>query len=124
MTKFKVTAATNFLRVFRVPDDFSPDYCFDGGHKTIFMLIDWFNAFSPNELWDNNDKEFDRTDIEYTNRVDMIRKFIKEKKYFKAEHTYMVLTDYGDVFLVNPEKRASDLENQLDAIKSKISNKK
>jgi len=113
----KVTEATNFLRVFRLPDVFPSDYCFGGGHPSTFILVDWFNAFSPQDFWGNEIKEFDKVGEEYLSHIEKLRDFIKGKKYFNSAHTYMVLTDYGDVFLVNPEEKTNKLQEQYDAIR-------
>lgn len=116
--KFKVTEAHNLLRVFRLSPEFPEDYCFQGGHPVVFMIVDWFNAFSPEDFWSNKKvKEFESTEEWYLEHVEKLKAFIKIKKYFNPEFTYMVLTDYGDVFLVNPELRAEKLQQQMDEIK-------
>ena len=118
---FKVTEATNFLRVFCLPDIFPSGYCFGGGHPSIFMMVDWFNAFPQEDFWSEETKEVNILDADYQKHIEELKGFIKEKMYFNPTHTYMVLTDYGDVFLVNPEKRADELQKQLDKIKKSIS---
>jgi len=102
---FKVTESTNFLRVFCLPSRFPSDYCFGGGHPVTFILVDWFNAFPQQEFWEGKTKEIKTADAEYQKHIEKLKDFIKGKKYFTTTFTYMVLTDYGDVFLVNPEKR-------------------
>jgi len=112
--KFKVTDATNFLRVFCVPSIFPSGYCFDGGHVVPFVMVDWFNALDPMaEL----PIEFRNTDEWYLKHIEKLKTFIKGKKYFNPKLTYMILTDYGDVFLVNPELRAEKLQKQMDELK-------
>ena len=115
--KFTVTDATNFLRVLRLPKEFPSDYCFGGGHPATFLLIDWFNAFSPQDFWEENVKEFPDGDAAYATHVEELKTYIKGKRYFDPDHTFLVLTDYGDVFLVNPEKRSYDLQLAMDALK-------
>lgn len=117
--KYTITYATNFLRVFRVPDDFPSDYCFAGGHPVKFVMVDWFNAFSEHDFWNNQIKTFDETDVQYLEHVESLREYIKGKTYFKPDHTFMVLTDYGDVFVINPEKRAFNLQLEYVAIMNK-----
>jgi len=117
---FKVTYATNFLRVFRLPNKFPSDYCFDGGPSTIFVLVDWFNPFSEQDFWGDKTKEFNKSDIDYLEHIEGLRSFIKEKKYFVNTFTYMVLTDYGDVFLVNPEERTTKIQEQCDVMRKKV----
>jgi len=110
--KFKITRATNFCRVFRLPQKFPEGYCFDGGHPAIFQLVDWFNPFDTME----GNKEFDPCDPEYLKHVEDLKKFIKGKCWFNPEFTYMILTDYGDVFLINPEMRSEKLQQEMDGI--------
>lgn len=112
----KITDATNFLRVFQLPDELPEGYCFGGGCPSEFVMVDWFNAFTENGL------EFDGNEPEYTKHIDELRDFIKEKRYFSPDHTYMVLTDYGDIFLVNPEKRPLELQKQYDEIRQRQKN--
>ena len=65
----------------------------------------------------NETKEFSSGDAEYVEKIEHLKKFIREKRYFNPLFTYMALTDYGDVFLINPEKRAFDLQLKLTAIR-------
>jgi len=117
--KYKVTQATNFLRVFRLPDEYPSDYCFGGGHSVEIQLLDWFNAFSQQDFWEKDEKEVDTTEQEYIDHIDSLKQFIKEKIYFNSNKTYMVLTDYGDSFVINPELRVGKLQEELDEIKKK-----
>ena len=110
--KFRVTEATNFVRIFRLPNKFPSGYCFGGGHPTSFQLVDWFNPFSQEDFWDNAAKDIDSGELSYIKHIQRLKEFIKEKKYFNAQCTFMALTDYGDVFLINPEKRANELQRQ------------
>ena len=120
--EYEITGATNFLRVFRLPQEFPSEYCFGGGHPATFVLVDWFNAFPPTDFWEEKVKKFNSSDSEYTKRIEELKNFIKGKKYFVPIHTYMVLTDYGDVFLVNPEKRARELQKEMDVMKEGLAN--
>ena len=118
--RFKVTEAHNFIRIFRLPEEFPSDYCFAGGHPVTIQIVDWFNPFPQVDFWDDKPKEFNSTERWYQEHVEKLKDFIKEKRYFKPEYTYMALTDYGDAFVINPEKRANELQEQLDAIKAKM----
>lgn len=44
--KYKVDGWNNFCRVFRLPEEFSPDFCFGGGIATNFQMVDWFQPCS------------------------------------------------------------------------------
>ncbi len=63
--KYKVTEATNFLRVFCLPDEYPSEYCFGGGHPVEIKLIDWFYAFSQEDFWETKEKEVDTIEQEY-----------------------------------------------------------
>jgi hypothetical protein len=49
--KLIITEATNFLRVFRLPNNFPSGYCFGGGYPVTMQLVDWFNAFPQEDFW-------------------------------------------------------------------------
>ena len=112
----KITYATNFLRVFKVPDKLTADYFFGGKeYPAVFKIVDWFNAISP-ENFQKAQTTINQSADEYTEWVETVRNFIKGKQYFNPKFTYMVLTDYGAVFIVNPEKRTNDLEEQYNSV--------
>ena len=115
-----ITESTNFLRVFRLPNEYPSDYCFGGGHPVTMQLVDWFNAYDQTALWGKESKEF--TETEYAEHVETLRGFIREKKYFKSypTSTFLVVTDYGDSFIVNPETRRNDLQKQMDELNKKF----
>ena len=106
-----ITEATNFLRVFRLPDKFSSAFCFGGGISTEFTMVDWFNAHNQQYFWKNEEIE-----VGEEKRTEIIE-FVKLKTYFKREHTYLVITDYGDAFIINPELKYNQLNAELKAIK-------
>ena len=111
----KITYATNFLRVFKLPNEFPSDYCFGGKeYSVVFKVVDWFNAVSQMDF-QKVETVVEQSETEHKEWVETIRDFIKGKKWFNPDFTYMVLTDYGEVFIVNPEKRAFDLQLQFDA---------
>lgn len=117
---WKITDATNFLRLFRLPETFPKGYCFGGGYPTAFQLVDWFNPFDQQDFWKFEIKEFDEADPEYLKHIEELKDFIKGKKYFNSNYTYMALTDYGDIFLINPEKRRDDLQKRCDDLRLKV----
>jgi hypothetical protein len=115
--KYRVTEATNFIRILLVPSELPEDFCFSGGHPTVFTVVDWFNPFIPCDCWDTKGIEFDDTDAEYQKHIEELREFVKGKRYFDPTQTFMALTDYGDAFIINPEQRVNALEEQLRRIK-------
>lgn len=124
--KFKITYATNFMRIFWLPNEFPSGFCFGGGFPVAIRIVDWFNPFDQQDFWGDKTKEFDAADEEYLKHIEGLKIFIKEKRYFDSHYTYMALTDYGDAFIINPEKRAGELEEEYNNIvkRSKIMDEK
>lgn len=115
--KYKATYANNFIRIFQLPNEFPSDFCFQGGHPVLIILVDWFNPFDPQDFWGDKIKEFDSTEEWYLSHLKELKDYIKKKTYFNPEYTYMALTDYGDAFVINPEKRADELQEQYERIR-------
>lgn len=106
--KFRITDDDNFLRVFRLPNDYPSDFCFQGGHPVMIELVDWFNPFPVAEFYGGKVKEFENTEAWYLKRIEELKQYIKGKVYFKPEYSYLVLTNYGDAFVVNPQLEAEN----------------
>ncbi len=111
-TKLKITEATNFLRLFILPSNYPGGYCFDGPKPVVFRMVDWFNPFGGGSVVS---KEL--TLEELKEKQNETREFISSKKYFDTSNVYLAVTDYGDAFIINPEKITEPLEAQLKAIK-------
>ena len=99
MKKVTINNNNNFIRIFKLPETFPHDYCFNGGHDTIFVLVDWFNPVDQQKLW-KGDFILDERGLEGIR--DGIREFVKAKQYFLPEFEYMAITAYGDAFMINP----------------------
>ncbi len=119
----KVTNLSNFCRIFELPDTFPTDYCFGGGHPCTFTLVDWFNPV-PGEVTPLTEDGFDkiswndgRCNLD-TEGLEFLRSKLKaallEKKYIKPGKRYVVITEYGDSFMVGGDDFAQKLnaENQ------------
>jgi hypothetical protein len=94
----KVTADTNFLRLFEMPQNFPSGFCFGGGYPVRFQMIDWFGPIDQMKFWENKSIEMSLDEVE--THHEQIRKFIKEKLYYKPECKYLAITDYGDAFMI------------------------
>lgn len=115
---YKITEATNFIRIFRLPKEFPSGYCFDGGHPACFQLVDWFNPFDSTKFWEVAALEFEENDAAYIEHINGIKEFIAEKEYAKTNNdVFLAITDYGDAFLVNPERKTKLLKLQLAVVK-------
>lgn len=104
---FKVTQENNFCYVFEMPRELPSDYCFGGGHPVQFRMVDWFNpvptsTFMPPPeyiVWKDGECELS---IEAAEKLrEDLREFLRVKRYRKVGHDYIVVTRYGDAFLVN-----------------------
>lgn len=95
---FNITQNNNFIRIFRIPNEFPSDFCFGDGHPVNFQLVDWFNPIPQEELWEGKTKNLTETEIEEYRQS--IRKFIEVKNYYNPEFKLLALSDYGDVFLI------------------------
>ncbi len=96
--KITVTQENNFIRIFRIPNEFPSDFCFGGDHPVNFQMLDWFNPISQEELWSGKPKEL--TDKELEEYREAIREFIKVKNYYDPDFKFLALSAYGDVFLI------------------------
>lgn len=95
---FHITERNNFIRIFRIPNEFPSDFCFGGGHPVNFQLLDWFNPIPQEDL--GSDKIKTLTEEEMQKHREAIREFIKVKNYYDPEFKFLALSDYSDVFLI------------------------
>lgn len=86
----------NMCRVFELPERFPSDYCFGGGHDVTFKMVDWYNPIPP--ITTDLDRELlaDMTwnDIKQFNIAEI------KKQYFKKDRGFLVITAFGEAFLV------------------------
>ena len=92
----ELSEATNFCRVFEIPERFPEGFCFGGGKSVEFKMVDWFNPWPPD--YDASDGLKDITIDEWRNEVS---KFVGMKRYIKAGRRYLVITDFGLVILIS-----------------------
>ncbi len=74
--------------VFRLPKTLPNGFCFGGGYAVNFQMVDWFEV-APHPM----------TGQEMT--PDVIRGFIREKRYYNPGDNYLVLVRDGTVFIVD-----------------------
>lgn len=89
-----ITEMQNFIRIFRLPDALSSEYCFAGGIPTTFTMVDWFNPVPPNDMND---------DFDAVKHRELIREFVRKKPYYQEGKKHLAITDYGDVFFIEQE---------------------
>lgn len=85
----KVTEENNFCRVFELPTSYPEGFCFGGGKPVLMKMVDWFNPWpmhplegKPPETW--------------TEVVELLRPWMKEKVYVQPGRTYILITDFGE----------------------------
>lgn len=115
----RVTQDNNFCRVFMLPARFPSDFCFGGGHPVEFRMVDWFNPVPPDPSfggeqfaflkWVNGVCELDADSAEKMREA--TRSFIALKRYIKPGCEYLVITDYGDAFLLNRQGSKESASN-------------
>ena len=92
----KINGNNNFCRVFLLPDDYPHGYCFGGGHKVLFLMVDWFNPI-PFEDIEFGIKPWDQYE-------EGLKEFLLQKNYVKNDKQYLVITDFGKSFIFQKER--------------------
>ncbi len=107
MDTFEVDGWNNFCRVFEVPDQFPSDFCFGGGHPVNFQMVDWFypvrDMGTPGvskEIWVKEVGPIETKTVALNDLVKDLAPFLQQKQYVKAGREYLVICDFGAVFLV------------------------
>lgn len=91
----KITVKTNFMRIFELPIEYPRGFCHSGGKPVVFVMVDWFNPYPEPHLLPK------RLSLEEAETLrNEIRDFIRSKNYFVKGHQYLVVTDYGDAFII------------------------
>lgn len=104
--KYQVDGWNNFCRVFELPVSYPSDYCFGGGHAVNFQMIDWFNPVEgigqpavSKEVWRKEVGEIEVKEIDLDELVAQLVPWFREKKYVKKHRSYLVICDFGCVFI-------------------------
>lgn len=85
-------------QVFKLPDDLPDGYCFGGGKPVTFQLVDWFGP-PPERI---QEQGFTHEDL---------RAFLRQKNYYKAGGSFVVIRNDGAVFtLLQPKLEGRDDE--------------
>jgi hypothetical protein len=121
--RYIVTEGTNFVRIFRLPKEYPSGYCFGGGYPVRIQLIDWFNMFDNQDFWKQEEKQIETSSADYQKYINDMREALQKKIYFNADFDYLAITDYGDAFIINPERRAKILNEKMAELKHAARNK-
>lgn len=94
----------NFCRVFRIPKEFpgtSKAHRFTREISAIFDIVDWFEPIPYPD--DGFDVKTEGGDLDLEKVRELTRDFLQRKVYFRPGDTLLVITDYGDAFLVKKQ---------------------
>ena len=102
---FQVHSWNNFCRVFRLPDNYPKGFCFGGGLPTTFTMVDWFYPVPDMSIasismaeWDEKFGSHEIKEISLIELMKSLVPFLREKNYFDANNTYLVICAFGAAF--------------------------
>jgi hypothetical protein len=85
----KPTADNNFCRVFELPEQYPPGFCFGGGTQVQMLMVDWFIP------WPHNPKGQEPLET-WVEVVDYLLPWLAKKSYVKPGRRYILVTDFGE----------------------------
>ena len=111
--KYEVDGWNNFMRVFRLPSEFSHDFCFGGGHPTNFQMVDWFYPIPDmgtpaisREEWAEKVGEHEVRIVDGDELAnDILIPFLQQKTYVKAGQKFIAICDFGFSFMFEASKQ-------------------
>ena len=110
--RYKVDGWNNFCRVFRLPRQFSSDFCFGAGIPTNFQMVDWFNPVEgigqpacSKEVWRKEVGEIKIIEVNLEELEATLIPWLKEKIYVRPGNEYLVLYDFGGATVFKLEEK-------------------
>lgn len=91
----KINIELNFCRVFEIPEEYPEGFCFSGGKKVEFLMVDWFNPLPTiyfDGVWSDELKN-------------KLISFLKEKRYVKKGKRYVCITDFNESFIIKKDSK-------------------
>ncbi len=99
---YSVDGWNNFCRVFELPRQYPEGFCFDGGKRTDFLMIDWFNPVPgigqpavTKEVWREKVGEIETKEVSEDELKESLVPWLLKKQYVKTGRDYLVLCDFG-----------------------------
>jgi len=89
-----IDSDNNFCRVFELPLTYPAGFCFGGGKPIQMQMVDWFNPIHPNDI---------NKDIIWDKYKEKLRDWLINKRYIKANHTYVLITNFNEALVFNKE---------------------
>ncbi len=109
--KFQVDMWNNFCRVFELPENYPQDFCFDGGLPVNFQMVDWFDpvqgvgrAVVTKEVWEETIGAIEVEEVNGDELAAILIPFLQRKQYVKPKRVYIILCEFGAVFLFSKEE--------------------
>ena len=92
-----ISSEENFLRVFEMPSTYPEGFCFVGGKPCELIMVDWFNAWNPDEF------KPDKFTVKrwQEEMKPQIIDFVKRKNYIKPGRKYLVVTNFDESFILH-----------------------
>lgn len=109
--KYIVNPWNNFCRIFELPEKYPSEFCFSGGHRVNFQLIDFFyptevaQAGVSKETWIEKVGPLADQDVEvdHDELKSRLLPGLKEKLYVKPSREYLFMSDFGMTFTFRKE---------------------
>lgn len=102
---FQVDSWNNLCRVFMLPEEYPPGYCFGGGLKVEFTMVDWFypipdisQAAISKEEWTEKVGNYEIKAVTLSDLMSDLIPFLRAKSYFRPERKYLVICNFGAAF--------------------------
>jgi hypothetical protein len=94
-----INKTNNTVRVFIVPDEL-PTGPVTVSFLVSFQMVDYFNALPEVELQGG---EMDMDDESGKDVREDLKRYIRQRHYFRPERVFLALTGYGDAFYVTAD---------------------
>jgi hypothetical protein len=105
----------NFCRVFMLPNEYSPNFCFDGGIDTNFKMMDWFSPFPGLPIptigkieWVKEFGKIDQIELPYDAIYRQIVPFVNSKIYMIKDRQYLIIFDFELSIMFTATKTGGD----------------
>lgn len=103
---YTVDGWNNFCRVFEIPKSYPEGFCFGVGKPVNFQMVDWFNPVSclsqpavSKKVWLEEVGEIETIKVTLEALRINLQSFLRDKCYVKLGRKYLVLCDFGAVFI-------------------------
>lgn len=92
----------NFCRVFELPLEYPPGFCFAGGIPVVFTMVDWFNPW-PAHYPLSSFMEEENYPNSWEECKEGLKSFLLKKQYLRPGRQYLLVTDFGETIMYSLE---------------------